>query len=222
MIPSRLYDITAKQIKKDAPDNIAVGTITAEIEARRYSVLMEGRWRGLVRASSDTEFSVGDRVNLILPGGNLNNAQIIGLSSKTNPVTVTVTYGEGDHMRSGIEESLITMTDEAYIRAREELQGGKVGLRHTVPFLYRSGGENLRPGSTLRTTAPEAGLTGDNLFVESFDESFDNKSGLLLRVTGVKWEEWEAGEAVESGVEYMLSEDEYYMIDESDDYMISE
>ena len=67
MILSKYYDITAKQIKKDAPDNIAVGTVTAEVDTRRYSVLMEGRWRGTVRASADTEFSVGDRVNLISP-----------------------------------------------------------------------------------------------------------------------------------------------------------
>jgi hypothetical protein len=194
MIPSRLYDITAKQIKKDAPDNIAVGIVTAEVDVRRYAVTMEGKWRGTVRASADTEFSVGDRVNLILPGGDLNNAQIIGLSSKTNPVSVMVTYGEGDYEKSGIEDPLITMTDEAYLRAREELQAGKIGLRYTVPFLYRSRMENLRPGSVLRATAPEIGLVGESLYIESFTESFDNRSGLLVSVTGVKWEDWEGGE----------------------------
>jgi len=193
MIPSRLYDIIARQIKKDAPDNVAVGTITAEVDVRRYEVLMEGRWRGTVRASSNTVFSVGDQVNLILPGGDLNNAQILGFSSKTNPVSVTVTYGEGDYEKSGVEEPLITMEDEAYLRAREELQAGKVGLRHTVPFLYQSGTENLRPGSVLRIIAPEAGLVNEHLYIESFRESFNNKSGLLVSVIGVKWEDWETG-----------------------------
>lgn len=220
MIPSRLYDITAKQIKKDAPDNIAVGTITAEVDTRRYSVLMEGRWRGTVRASADTTFSVGDRVNLILPGGDLNNAQILGLSSKTNPVTVTVTYGEGDYEKSGVEDPLITMTDEAYLRAREELRAGKVGLRHTVPFLYRSGAENLRPGAVLRATAPEAGLIGENLYIESFRESFDNRSGLVMSVTGIKWEEWEPDTVTESGIEYLVTENGVFITTESG-YFIS-
>jgi hypothetical protein len=122
------------------------------------------------------------------------------LSSKTNPVTVTVVYGEGDSEKSGIEDPLITMEDEANLRAREELQGGMVGLRYTVPFLYQSGAENLRPGSTLRVTATEAGLVGENLSVEGFRESFDNRSGLLVSVTGIKWEEWEGGDAAGAGM----------------------
>lgn len=191
MISNRIYDITARQIQKHAPDNIAVGTITDEIENRRYSVLMEGRWRGLVRASADEEFFVGDRVNLILPGGDLNNAQILGLSSKTNPVMVTVTYGEGDCEKPGIEDPLITAADEAYLRAREELKASKAGVRYTIPFLYTSGMEKLRPGSVLRVTAPEAGLVGENLYVESFRESFDAVNGLLVHVIGVKWDDWE-------------------------------
>ena len=187
MILSKYYDITAKQIKKDAPDNIAVGTVTAEVDTRRYSVLMEGRWRGTVRASADTEFSVGDRVNLILPDGEINNAEILGLSSKTNPVMVTVTYGEGDRQKSGIEDPLITTEAEAFLRAKEELSGGKVGSRYTILFLYRSGMEGLRPGSVFRITVPEFGMVGEHLAVDSFKESFDNQSGLLVSVTGVKW-----------------------------------
>jgi len=105
-----------------------------------------------------------------------------------------VIYGEGDYEKSGIEDPLITTEDEAFIRAKDELKAGKIGLRFTVPFLTRAGMENLRPGSVLRVVAPEAGLVGDNLSIESMRESFDSKNGLLVSVTGVKWEEWEGGE----------------------------
>jgi hypothetical protein len=221
-IPPQLYDITSRLIIKDAPDNIAVGTITAEVESavRRYVVLMEGRWKGTVRASAESEFAVGDRVNLILPGGDPNNAQIVGYSSKTNPVTVTVIYGEGDRVASSIEDPLITMIDEAYIRAREALSDGKIPIRYTVPFLYRAGMENLRPGEILRVTAPEVGLVGEHLYVESISESYNNKTGHTVNVTGIVYQEWETGETRETGVTYWVTADGSYVVTADGSYVI--
>jgi len=219
MIPSRLNEITARQIEKNAPDNIAVGTVTSVVGTRRYTVSMEGRWRGIVRASADTNFSDGDRVNLILPGGDLNNAQILGLSSKTNPVIVTITYGEGDCEKSGIEDPLITMEDEAYLRAREVLQGGKVGRRYTVPFLCRSGVENIRPGAVIRVTAPEAGLIGAHLCIESVSESYSNEWGQVLKATGVLWKEWK-DVAEEDRVYYFVNMEGDYILPSDGDRII--